>query len=386
MDLIIESLDKNLCAILIALDFSKAFDKVIHSLMCAKLRFYGFDDNSVSFFESYLSNRSQRVIFHGETSSLSRVTSGVPQRSILGQILFLIYTAEMYSVVAGSHVQGYADDTCILHTTDLTNLQYTQEMVNRDLSALTVYAEHHGLSLNGKKSCAMVLCSRRKRTMVESNLRFNVGGDELVFSERVLLLGLHIDVDLRFRYHVGQLFQKTYAKIKILYANKHILDVNLKKRLTESFVLSQFNYALVSYYFCLDLMTENRIQKVQNICCRFSLGLRKYDRVSAKIKELGWLKMEYLARVHFLVMVHKILISSVPFYLRQKLVCRSDLHSVNVRNGNLLALPMHFTALYRRCFTYNAVKLYNSIDPGFKKMSVLVFKKRLKLYYFNCIT
>jgi len=116
LDDIISQGNDGFCTVLILLDLSKAFDTVDHSLLTAKLHYYGFDDNSVSFFNSYLVNREQIVGVDDLYSNRVTISSGVPQGSVLGPLLFLIYTSDMFNVVSFCNVMGFADDTQIYHS------------------------------------------------------------------------------------------------------------------------------------------------------------------------------------------------------------------------------------------------------------------------------
>ena len=112
-DNIITSLDNGLATALVLLYFSKGFDTLDHTLLCAKLNFYGFDPVSVNFFESYLIGRQQKVILDESFSRIAHVTSGVPQGSVLGPILFLIYISDIFDKVEYSNINAFADDTQI---------------------------------------------------------------------------------------------------------------------------------------------------------------------------------------------------------------------------------------------------------------------------------
>ena len=113
---IFEAFDKGLVSVLVLLDFSKAFDTINHKLICAKMKFYGFEQSAVELISSYLNGRTQKISLNNTSSPSLDILSGVPQGSILGPLLFIIYTSEILCSVSNCRIQAYADDTsCFIH-------------------------------------------------------------------------------------------------------------------------------------------------------------------------------------------------------------------------------------------------------------------------------
>ena len=115
-------------------DLEKAFDTVNHQILLSKLKHYGLRDKSLEWFTSYLSNRSQQVSVNGELSQSNQVTCGVPQGSILGPLLFLIYINDMHKAIKHSSVYHFADDTNLLYSHK--NPKTLRNKVNQDLKLL----------------------------------------------------------------------------------------------------------------------------------------------------------------------------------------------------------------------------------------------------------
>ena len=371
-DNIIRALDKKMAVISVSLDYSKAFDVLDHDLLCAKLHYIGFDEISQSFFHNYLTGRQQRVRVNRVCSDAGNIISGVPQGSILGPLLFLIYTSDIFEEVLHSHVQTYADDVQLLHLFDPLDPTAAMNNVNADLSGILLYSTEHNLMINPDKTQVLLFCQEGRRNHLETTIKLKITNENLHFANTIKNLGLIMDVGLRYREHVKLLLQKSYAKMKMLYANRYILNFKLRKKLCESLILSSFNYCNIVYYPCLDLIAKNRLQYVQNVCCRFVYKLRKYDHVSQKIKELKWLKISNTVQLHYVVFLMKLLRSSVPIYLKEKLLFRSVIHSRTIRDLDLLTMPQYQTALFQRCFTYMAVKIYNSLPVAIKKCPSII--------------
>lgn len=193
-------------------------------------------------------------------------------------------------------------------------------------------------------------------------------------------LGVIFDNKLSFSAHVNNLIKRSYVCLKLLYANKHILNFKTRKKLCETIILPIFYYCFTMYYPFLDTVNKKRIQKAQNTCCRLIYDLRKYDHISEKFAELNWLKIDSTWKLHFLVFVHRICITSSPTCLRAKLITRNQSHDLNIRHFDNFTMPHHSTTMFQKSFTYNAVKLYNSLNSEFKKLSIPTFRKHLKLF------
>lgn len=376
-DSIFRAIDSKLATILVSLDYSKAFDKICHSLICAKLLYYGFDKVSVSFFKSYLTGRSQKVCINNRFSSSTMITSGVPQGSILGPLLFIIYTASMFSCTNPSKIFAYADDTQLIYSFISSEFHRAGTAINEDLDSVLNFSTSHNLSLNTNKSVAMLFSSIKTRSFLKSNISVRVGSDLVPFSTKSKILGVILDDDLRFTLHTNQLLQKTYVSLKTLYSNRYIMNFKMRKKLCEALILPILHYCNIVYYPCLDSVSRNRIQRVQNTCVRLIFGLRKYDHVSHKLGELKWLRMVTAVKLHYLVFIHRLLHTSVPSYLRERLSFRCNIHDRLTRHSKLLNLPLHSTALFRRSFSFNAVTLYNKIPPELLPMSSVQFRRNI---------
>ena len=149
--------------------------------------------------------------------------------------------------------------------------------------------------------------------------------------------------------------------------------------LCESLVLSYFNYCSFVYGHFLNVLENRKIQRVQNSCFRFVCSLRKYDHVSNAISELNWLNMNNRRKLHFAVFVHKIMVSESPSFLKNRLIPRNATHDRNTRYNSMLSIPKHTTAIFRRCFSYQAAHTYNTLSNDLKILSPVNFNRRYKL-------
>lgn len=380
-DDVIRACDKNMNSILILLDYSKAFDTINHALLVSKVKYYGFSHEAYLLINSYLSNRHQKIFSDNRYSSEANIRSGVPQGSILGPLLFLIYTSDILKSLSYCRVQAFADDTQIYCSFDIDVYAEAELQINRDLETLSRLSEGHNLHLNPSKSCMMIFGNRNRVGFLNNAINIHINGSKINTVENAKNLGLLLDNKLRFKEHLKKIFQKTYLSLKLLYSNRHILNLKLKRTLCESLVLSNFNYCDYVYGFCLDQESKIRIQKIQNMCVRFVYGVRKYEHISRFYKEINWLKMDDRRLLHFSSFLIKIINDpSSPSSIRERLIFRHDIHDRNVRFRTRLTMPHHQSAMFQRGFSYNAVRCYDLIPTEFLDLNVNRFRVKYRKY------
>nr|CAH7759109.1 unnamed protein product [Callosobruchus chinensis] len=290
-DDILEAIDTDESSILVMLDFSKAFDYVNHKILISRLKYYGLGEVPLRFFEEYLFNCKQKVETIRGVSNVMDVPSGVLQGSVLGPLLYLVYTFDLHSCVNNCNIQTYANDTQLIHFFNFCSINQASYKVNMDFVNISDYRKRHCLRINPSKLSALIFTPRRMCTDIKERISLNLDGAVIPIVDYLKNLGVTIDSNLKFDRHRTNTAKAAYTCLRLLYSSQHILNFKTRKKLVESLVLSKFNYSMVLYYPYLDCFMKYRMQKLQNNCCGFVFGLRKYDRVSSKIRNLGWLPL-----------------------------------------------------------------------------------------------
>lgn len=375
-DDIIKAIDMDKTTALILIDYSKAFDTIDHELLISILHFVGFSEDATKLIRSYIQNRVQFVETNNGQSSKETVTCGVPQGSILGPLLFNLYTCNLSSCLHYCKAQLYADDTQIYLSFFPNDNVQAKNIINEDLKRLVAFSEKHKLNINALKSSVMLF--GKYKDQIEPDFHITVGDKVLQCSKSAKNLGLIFDTELRFKPHVNKCIQKAYATLKMLFPNRHLLSQGLKIKLTDTLVLSHFNYCDTVYGPCLDKLDIIRIEKVQKSCLRFIYGIRKYEHITHKLKDANWLTMQNRRTLHAVVLYHNIINNRIPPYLVNKIKYRTDVHTLNLRFRGLISPPAHKTSIFRRCFTYNIYKLYNQVPDEMKILKPALFKTKYK--------
>ena len=231
------ALDSGLETDVIYLDFSKAFDSVCHAKLLSKLYTFGIDGPLLQWFTSYLSGRQQRVVVNGSFSSWGVAKSGVPQGSILGPVLFLMFVNDMPDVLKSSSLAMYADDSKCYKTiktmSDICDLQ-------DDLNFLCVWSASNELYFQHTK-CHNLRISRKKTS---SPRVYNLNNTELKLVMKEKDLGLTVTKDLSWNEHITQTVSKTNKLLGFI--KRHCYTVRNKNTLTllyTSLIRSHFCFA-----------------------------------------------------------------------------------------------------------------------------------------------
>ena len=182
-------------------DLQKAFDTVDHQILLAKLNHYGIRGVSNDWFKSYLSNRHQYVSINGYESGLAAINCGVPQGSVLGPLLFLLYINDLNQAIKSCKVHHFADDTNLLCLSN--SIKKLNKQVNADLKHLVNWLNANKISLNVKKTEMIIFKSKQKK--LRGELKIKLCGKRLYPTESVKNLGVTIATNLTWQHHVNDL-------------------------------------------------------------------------------------------------------------------------------------------------------------------------------------
>ncbi len=239
---ITENLENKSNTLSVFLDLSKAFDTIDHKILLSKLNHYGIRGTTLKWFKSYLEDRTQYVKINNTKSTTKPVTCGVPQGSVLGPLLFIIYTNDLANSLTYTHAILFADDTTIYANSNNLNILY--ENVQNDLSSLDVWFKTNKLSLNVNKTNYMMFTNNHRPQLNHMNKTLTIGNEEIVKKKHVKFLGVTIDENLKWHEHITSAknkISKTFYSIKMV---KHILPQNILKTLYETLIQPHLEYGI----------------------------------------------------------------------------------------------------------------------------------------------
>ena len=253
-----EALDSGHFACGVFIDLQKAFDTVDHNILVSKLEYYGVRGIAKNWFTSYLNDRKQFVSINGYKSALNVIKFGVPQGSVLGPLLFLVYINDFSISVKNSIVHHFADDTNLLYINK--SLKVMCKKINFDLKGITDWLNANRLSLNVDKTEFIIFRSPRKLLDYDVNIRLN--GQRLYPSSYIVYLGVLLDEHLSWKPHVNELIKKLNRSNSMLSKIRHYVDINALRSIYFSIFSSHINY-------CCQIWGQNgnyqlnRIQSLQ---------------------------------------------------------------------------------------------------------------------------
>lgn len=353
----------------------------MHDLLIAKLRFYGFEGAVCGWLVSYLRDRMQLVELDGARSDLTTYNKGVPQGSILGPLLFNIYTADLPGHVSHGTVHLYADDTQLLTGFLPQQANVAIQKINEDLHEIYEWSNKNGLVLNVSKCLYMIMGSKTVRDWFNfyNFSVINVNNVVLPMVESARNLGVVFDSSMSFEYHVNKKVSSAFVILKRLYEFKFILPQNVKFKLIDTLVMSQFDYCDVVYYNYLTVELKNKIQKIQNMCMRFAYNYNRFDHITPLYIQKDVLKVNLRVRLHFILFVQKVIITAIPKYLYDMFVLRSVRCERNMRGIVKYDIPYHRTAKFENSFEYVSIQILNSaLYQPLINYSRTVLRNRLK--------
>jgi hypothetical protein len=370
---------------------SAAFDTVDHRLLLDRLRqSHGIDNTVIKWITSYLSNRTQTVVVNNIHSSTQRVERGVPQGSVLGPMLFLLYTVEVQEIITsfGLRAHIYADDTQLYFHARPDEADRLAPQILACIAAIGQWLSSNRLKLNPEKTEFIWLASPyHLRNIRQAAL--DVGGVSIAPSATVRDLGVVFDNTLNLNTHVSNTVKSCFFQLRQLkYIRKSLSKCNVKT-LLHAFVTSRIDYCnslLAGQPDCL----IDRLQSVLNAAARLYAGVSKRSHVSNILcHELHWLKVPQRINFKICTLVHRCLHGNAPSYLAEYCVPLCDTGTCLSRNrssakGDLL-VPRTKTKTYgSRSFSVVGPSYWNALPPNLKtELPYDTFMSKLKTHLFT---
>ena len=330
---------------------------------------------------SYLIGRTQFTVINSSSGPVwsdgRSITSGVPQGSILGPLLFSLYISDIENCMQHCSVQLFADDIQIYLSFPPKDAPAAEMLINEDLANIHSWTISNFLVLNPNK-CQHMLTGSRHSLSIVNDLDVFVDNVRISSSESVVSLGVVIDRELNLTNNVSRLCKKAYYSWKQLLPFRDVLDAPTKLLLTESLVLSLLNYGDIVYGPFISCADNYRLQKVQNLCIRFVTRIPPFSHVTPYLREFRCLKVQERRFLHYAVFVSRVVSSRCPPYLFNKLSKRSEAHQRALRHiDSTLTIPIHSTEFFKQGFSYLATSVFNnflskfsSLEPKYLKICI----------------
>ena len=352
-------------------DFRKAFDVINHELLLKKLSIYGANDLSLKWFGSYLTGRKQYVRINGCCSTSKELLQGVPQGSILGPILFLLFVNDMPLSIRDSTLDVYADDTTLSKTSSWENVSYLTQSLNQDLKRLDEWSERNKMFINSQKTKSMLVIGKRLRNRVAStSLGVNLNGNSIEQVNDFKLLGVTLDQDLSFNRQIEELCKKLSKRIGLLRHISPYLKCNQRNVYYSTIIKPVMLYGSTIWTSC---SKENllKVLRLQKRAARIILDAERTAPSVGLFNTLKWVPFYAESYINRCAVIYKRLNGNTPAYINDLLIRNSDTHNRTTRFCNLnLRCPRYKRSSEGgRTFAVRATKEWNKLSVDLKQSS-----------------
>ena len=379
-DKIYNNIDNNKITLLVLCDLSKAFDSVHHDTLLKKMVAHNID---TYWFSDYLHNRTQSVKIENHVSSVRQVSFGVPQGSILGPILFLIFVNDMSKLAIQCDLVQYADDSQFIFTGSVDDIDQMIENAEQTLKEAKRYFDKNGLMINTRKTQIVFIGSRQNIAKIPDDTKITFDGNFITPSNFVKTLGVTIDRYMTFDEHINDMHKKTMGTLIFINRIKDKLDRDTRVLLVEALALSLLNYCCKIWGSAGKTQIQ-RVQKLQNFAAKIASGKgRKYDRATPYITELNWLKIDKKCSYDACIFIYKILHKHIPDWLVSIETVGNARHRFT-RQCNDIFIRRASTNTGKRQFNIRGPLLWNTLPTDIREGGSLgAFKNRLRDHYLS---
>ena len=385
-------LDQGDGVLLVLLDLSSAFDTIDHGILLKRLeRDIGIRGNALKWIKSYLQDRQQLLTIGNATSEASPLTTGVPQGSVLGPLLFSLYVLPLKEIIARHSIQRhhYADDTQLYTRLRIQNdhpLSMHEDIRKMEecLQEIRIWMKENKLKLNESKTELLIITTKSKREKV-ADITLKVGEDSIKPSLSVRNLGSWIDDTLSMGTQVRNTAKTGYHHIRNIGRIRKNLDDETCAKVINATVTSRQDYhnaLLAGSYQC----TIRPLQRLQNTAARLLTGTRRSEHITPVLSDLHWLPIRERIDFKLLVMIHNALHNQdAPRYLKEMFTRYMPARNSRAMNDPW-TLVINRTMRHEgdRCAMNLGPSLWNTLPRELRgPIPTERFKRDLKTFLFN---
>jgi hypothetical protein len=362
---------KEIC--LVFLDVSKAFDRVWHAGLLHKLRCLGIEGTLFEWLCDYLSDRKIRAVINGQSNEWVNTTAGVPQGSILGPLLFLIFINDITRNIE-SDIHLFADDTSLMDI--IHNHQQSYARLNRDLYRLSSWASTWLVTFNATKTVFLQI-SRKHNPAPKPILILNRTRVKEVDTQKHL--GLTFNTTLTWSDHINTTTTKAGRCVGLLRKISRDIPRECLETLYKSTIRPIIEYAGVVFDGCTDTCA-NRLENIQCQAALACTSAYKHTRHENLLQEVGWAPLSDRRTHHRLNLMYKIQNRLAPQYLRDSCPpLTNERTNYNLRTGMNITTPLPKTVTYQKSFLPQSINDWNNLPHQIREAtSISSFKEHLK--------
>ena len=346
-------------------DLSKAFDRVWHKGLLAKLLHYGVRDRALTWVEAYLTGRRQRVKVLDTTSSWLPIPAGVPQGSVLGPLLFLIYTIDLPHACTNTNTtcSQFADDTALITSTP--SLQTTQLQLQKAVSSAGRWLKDWHLLVNAEKTVTVIF--HHDNRPPEQQPTIYLDGKLLSVARKQRHLGITFQHDLRWTEHTNAILNKSLTSLKNILRLRNSLNSSALAYLYSTYIRPKLEYACIALS-PLPTHTMDKLERFQRKAARVCLRLPLYTPAdhSHLLRRLSLSSLHCRRNIKHLLLAHSIHHRYAPPHILQLNLPPPTTPNYSLRHRRSYHIPSSRTDRHKDSPIYKSLYLFNSLPENIK--------------------
>ena len=356
-------------------DLKKAFDTVNHEILIKKLSNMGIKNNILNWISNYLKGRLQKTICNNKLSNVNKVICGVPQGSILGPLLFLVYINDVENIFCDVKFQLYADDTVVYCSGE--NISEVKLKMQSNIDKFVNWCNINKLTINTKKTKSMIFGSRPIIKSSNKDTDISINNEVLQNVPTYKYLGINLDQTLSYNYHLKNVINSISHKLYIFNKIRRFLDIKSSVIIYKSMILPYFDYGDSIWMFS-NIKLLKKLDRLHYRGLRISM---KCDR--------NVLDAKLLIQCNISDLDNRRLVHLRNFMFNRKLLCKprdelSNRACTRSNDGPLFDIKKPNCEAYKRSICYSGHSDWNNLDPKIRNIdNMILFKRHQKSWLLN---
>lgn len=382
-DRIVKSTAKNKFSLGLSIDLSKAFDTLDYNILITKLKYIGIRGITLDWFKSYLTSRKQFVKINSIHSSCQNITCGVPQGSILGPILFLIYVNDLTAALTSSVAILFADDTTLL--IENANLNTLIHHANIEIASIYRWFCLNKLSINHNKTNFVLFHSKNKP--ISENISHILLNDRQIQKVPFMkFLGVYFDSNLTWKVHLTNKANQILKVVSILGRLKHYIPTYTLRLIYNSLILPHLNYAICAWgnITCPEI---KRLKILQKKAVRYISNMPYNSHTSPLFKNMKLLTIEDLFSYNCCKLYYKISCGIIQRqYFHDQLYSNRLVHPYTTRQrNNIHCHNIHSNIEKKQSINFKISTTWNNLPNSLKLINISQhsFSKKLRNHFIS---